>query len=271
MATRRTIAPDILEIQGWLTQEEKRRATESRPVELPKEVVEQVHRERRVKTMRGRRKPKGKTRQIAVSPEILPSGRAKPQRRVLELYYHEKCPTGVNPDCRFCSVALPAKVRVGGKTVADPNIIEGWTVIGPDRKETLMSRRTGKGLEYFTARYPKEAEAYDAAERKSETCQEFGVKRELLVSPEIYKTSGRRTDPESVAPSPPPDVGPPLGPAVAKPKQQIKKKRKRKKVAAPKKKASPKKKKPARRKKALSGYFAGFDGPLRWGESAGFG
>ena len=149
-----------------------RRTTGKKP-KLPKSEREKIRREREQRPHRGKRKPKFKTRQIDVV-EWLPSGRKKPQRRVWRTFPKEKCPPDVSPVCRYCSVGQPLELSQGRgkKKLTDPSIIEGWAVLGPNRKTAMQVRRTGRGYEYFLARFPSQDQAWEHALKLSYACEE---------------------------------------------------------------------------------------------------
>jgi hypothetical protein len=149
-----------------------RRTSTKKPV-LPKSEKEQIRRVHEQRPMRGKRKTKFKTRQIDVV-EWLPSGRKKPQRRVWRTFPREKCVSGVSPVCRFCSVGQPLELFQGkGKAkLVDSSIVEGWAVITPDKKTAMQVRRTGRGYEYFLARFPSEQQAREHARNLAYACEQ---------------------------------------------------------------------------------------------------
>lgn len=149
-----------------------RKTSKTRP-RLSKTEKAQIARERAQKALRGKRKGKFKTRQIDVV-EWLPSGHKKPRRTTWRVFPRERCVSGVSPVCRYCSVGQPLEISQGkGKAkLVDPSVIEGFAVIGPNKKTAMQVRKTGKGYEYFLARFPTENQAWDHAQNLSYSCEE---------------------------------------------------------------------------------------------------
>lgn len=214
----------------------KRVSRERRP--LPKGEREQIHREREQFPARGKRKPKHKVRQIDVH-EWTPTGRKKPRRRVWRTFPRERCVEDVDPACRYCSVGQPLEIYMGKgkKKLVDPSVIEGWAVLNPKKKIAMKSRRTGRGMEYFLARFPSEEESWEHAKLLAYACdsamervgapaprpemsaEEFRRRRAEAVEAKQLEILQEELDPEALRPARPPEPEVKLPPAYVPPRQ----------------------------------------------------
>lgn len=229
--------------------------SQQRPVpEAEREEFLLTQKQRKV---RGKRKPKGKTRSIAAVGERIRRRRIPPAE--------ELCRDGGRPECRFCAQGIPLRIKVGRKYITEPSIIDGWRVVrlrGGKAKEAL--KIAGKSRELFPARYKTREEAMADVETRVDACV-AGVEAGVIPATSSRQIAwARHKSEEALAES--------VAPArkKAKPKAKARRKTAGKKAAPKKKRPATKKKRKATAKKkrsTLKGLFWGTDGPVRWGTS----